>query len=201
MTFAPVVLIVRDGWGYSKIKKGNAIANAHTPNHTYYIKKYPTTLLEASGNAVGLPAGTQGGSEVGHLTMGAGRIVWQPLEKINRAIHSGHFFTNPILLQAGENCKKNNSAFHIMGLFSDQRWENLWETMAASKSEQKSIPVHHAIILLISSSMRKHLLQMSFTPVLFVSFKENIVVSLSERKLKELIPFGFPAANAVKILM
>ncbi len=120
MTFRPVVLIVRDGWGYSPEKKGNAIANAKVPNHNKYFNRYSSTLLDASGNAVGLPAGTQGGSEVGHLTMGAGRIVWQPLELINRAIRDASFFTNPILLQAAENCKKNNSAFHIMGLFSDQ---------------------------------------------------------------------------------
>src|SRR3989338_3109946 len=119
MTFKPVVLIVRDGWGYSPEKKGNAIAHAKVPNDTSYMKKYPTTLLEASGNAVGLPAGTQGGSEVGHLTMGAGRIVWQPLEHINRVIQDKSFFKNPALLKAAENCIKNNSAFHIMGLFSD----------------------------------------------------------------------------------
>lgn len=120
MTFHPVVLIVRDGWGYSENKKGNAIANANVPNHNMYIEKYPTTLLEASGDAVGLPKGTQGGSEVGHLTMGAGRVVWQPLELINRAIRDETFFCNKVLLAAAENCKKNKSAFHIMGLFSDQ---------------------------------------------------------------------------------
>ncbi len=120
MTFKPVVLIVRDGWGYSPEKKGNAIANAKVPNDNLYMKKYPSTLLDASGNAVGLPTGTQGGSEVGHLTMGAGSIVWQPLELINRTIRDGTFFENAVLLQAAENCRKNKSAFHIMGLFSDQ---------------------------------------------------------------------------------
>lgn len=120
MTFHPVVLIVRDGWGYSPDKKGNAIANARIPNHNTYLQKYPTTLLEASGDAVGLPKGTVGGSEVGHLTIGAGRIVWQPLELINRAIRDKTFFSNKVLLAATENCKKNTSAFHLMGLFSDQ---------------------------------------------------------------------------------
>ncbi len=120
MTFTPVVLIVRDGWGYSSQKKGNAIANAKIPNHNKYIKKYPTTLLNASGNAVGLPVGTVGGSEVGHLTIGAGRIVWQPLELINKAILDSSFFSNNVLLQAVENCKKNNSALHIIGMLSDQ---------------------------------------------------------------------------------
>ncbi len=119
MTFAPVVLIVRDGWGYSKVKKGNAIANAKLPHDAYYRKKYSTTLLNCSGNAVGLPKGTQGGSEVGHLTMGAGRIVWQSLEMINRAIADKSFFSNHALLGAIENCKKHDSALHLMGLFSD----------------------------------------------------------------------------------
>ena len=119
MTFAPLVLIVRDGLGFSEIKKGNAIANAKLPNDSLYRKKYPTTLLECSGNAVGLPAGTQGGSEVGHLTIGAGRIVWQSLEMIKRAIKDNSFFSNPILLDAIQNCKKHDSALHLMGLFSD----------------------------------------------------------------------------------
>lgn len=120
MVFRPVVLIVRDGWGYSPEKRGNAIALAKAPLHKLYVKKYPTTLLDASGNAVGLPHGTQGGSEVGHLTMGAGRIVWQPLENINRAIHDTSFFSNPVLLHAIEHCKKHTSSLHLMGLFSDQ---------------------------------------------------------------------------------
>lgn len=116
----PVLLIIRDGWGYAKEKKGNAIANAKVPNHKKWVKQYPTLLLEASGNAVGLPIGVQGGSEVGHLTLGAGRIVWQPLELINKAIQNKSFFKNKVLLQAIRNCKRNNSALHIMGLFSDQ---------------------------------------------------------------------------------
>ncbi len=120
MVFKPVVLIVRDGWGYSPAKIGNAIALAKVPNHNSYVKKYPTALLDASGNAVGLPKGTQGGSEVGHLTMGAGRIVWQPLELINRAIRDKSFFSNPVLLYAIEHCKKHQSSLHLMGLLSDQ---------------------------------------------------------------------------------
>jgi 2,3-bisphosphoglycerate-independent phosphoglycerate mutase len=115
-----VILIVRDGWGYSKEKKGNAVRNAKIPNNDFYEKNYPWTILSCSGNAVGLPDGTQGGSEPGHLTMGAGRIVWQPFEDINRKIRSGEFFRNKALLTAITNCKKNSSALHLMGLFSDQ---------------------------------------------------------------------------------
>lgn len=147
MSFTPVVLIIRDGWGYSKNKKGNAIANAVLPNHNYYTKKYPTLFLEASGNAVGLPHGIQGGSEVGHLTIGAGRIVWQPLELINRAIRDKSFFSNHVLLRALEKCKQNNSDFHIIGLFSDQGVHGTIEHIPpllemAKKHKLKNVFIH-----------------------------------------------------------
>jgi len=115
-----VILIVRDGWGYSEETKGNAIRQAKVPNDKLYMGKYQWTLLKCTGNAVGLPEGTQGGSEPGHLTMGAGRIVWQPFEEINQAIYNGNFYVNPALLGAVENCKKKGSALHLMGLLSDQ---------------------------------------------------------------------------------
>ncbi|MDD5162823.1 MAG: 2,3-bisphosphoglycerate-independent phosphoglycerate mutase [Candidatus ainarchaeum sp.] len=115
-----VILIIRDGWGYSKETKGNAVKAANVPNNNYYEKNFPMAILKCSGNAVGLPEGTQGGSEAGHITIGAGRIVWQPLELINRQIKSGKFFKNQALLSAINNCKKNNSALHLMGLFSDE---------------------------------------------------------------------------------
>jgi 2,3-bisphosphoglycerate-independent phosphoglycerate mutase len=114
-----VILIVRDGWGYSMNPYGNAIMEANTPNADRYLSEYPSALLKCTGNDVGNPDGMQGGSEVGHLTMGAGRIVWQPQEMINNAIKDGIFFTNPALLKAIENCKKNNVALHLAGLFSD----------------------------------------------------------------------------------
>jgi 2,3-bisphosphoglycerate-independent phosphoglycerate mutase len=115
-----VILVVRDGWGYSEETKGNAIRQAKAPNDTLYMEKYPWTLLKCTGNAVGLPERTQGGSEPGHLTMGAGRIVWQPFEEINQAIYNGNFYENPALLGAVENCKEKGSALHLMGLLSDQ---------------------------------------------------------------------------------
>lgn len=114
-----VILIVRDGWGYSENPYGNAIMEAKTPNSDKYLKEYPSALLKCTGQDVGNPVGSQGGSEVGHLTMGAGRIVWQPQEMINNAIKNNSFFTNPALLKAIENCKKNNSALHLAGLLSD----------------------------------------------------------------------------------
>jgi 2,3-bisphosphoglycerate-independent phosphoglycerate mutase len=115
-----VILVVRDGWGYSEESTGNAVRQAKVPNDTKYMKSYPWTLLKCTGNAVGLPDGTQGGSEPGHLTMGAGRIVWQPFEEINQAIYNGDFYENPALLGAVENCKQKGSALHLMGLLSDQ---------------------------------------------------------------------------------
>jgi 2,3-bisphosphoglycerate-independent phosphoglycerate mutase len=116
----PVVLIILDGWGIAKPGKGNAIYLAKTPNFDYFRKVYPYTELMASGNEIGLPEGNQGTSEQGHLTIGAGRIVWQPLEMINQAITTGEFFRKKEFLDAIENCKRNHSSLHIMGLTSDE---------------------------------------------------------------------------------
>lgn len=138
-TKRPIVLIIRDGWGFSKSKKGNAIAAANLPNTKHYETTYPTTLLQASGNAVGLPEKTQGGSEVGHLTMGAGQIIWQPLELINRAIRNKKFEKNKVLLEAMYKCKKNKRKLHITGLLSDQgvhaTTEHLFALLKLAKKE------------------------------------------------------------------
>ena len=115
-----VILIVRDGWGYTKEKKGNAVYLASTPNNDHYMETYPWTLLKCTGNAVGLPEGTQGGSEPGHLTMGAGRIVWQPLEMINRSIRDESFYQKKSFLEAVNHCRENGSSLHLAGLLSDQ---------------------------------------------------------------------------------
>ncbi len=142
-----VILIVRDGWGYTKEKKGNAAAHAATPNNDWFESEYPWTLLKCTGNAVGLPEGTQGGSEPGHLTMGAGRVVWQPFEAINRSIKSGEFFRNEALMKAVDNCRKKGSALHLMGLFSDEgihgTIEHLYALMElAKKNGLKKVFVH-----------------------------------------------------------
>ena len=113
-------MIIRDGWGYSESDYGNAIRAAKAPNDGYYSASFPSTILDVTGNAVGNPEGTQGGSEVGHLTIGAGRIVWQPYEMINRTIKDGSFFRNTVLLGAIENCRNKKSSLHLSGLFSDQ---------------------------------------------------------------------------------
>lgn len=111
---------MRDGWGYSEEKHGNAVYLARTPNNDRYMEEYPWTLLKCTGNAVGVPEGTQGGSEPGHLTMGAGRVVWQPLKKINRSIEDGSFYSNHALLDAVRYVNDKGSKLHLMGLHSDQ---------------------------------------------------------------------------------
>ena len=114
----PLLLAILDGWGYTKEKKGNAILAANTPILDSLMKKYPTSILKTSGEAVGLPKGQMGNSEVGHLNIGAGRVIYQDLLRINREIESKKFYTNSILLDSIENVKKYNSNLHIMGLFS-----------------------------------------------------------------------------------
>ena len=119
MSKKPVVLMILDGYGLNERTDGNAVALAKTPVMDDLMKKYPFVKGNASGMAVGLPDGQMGNSEVGHLNMGAGRIVYQELTRITKEIQDGTFFENPALLKAVENCKKNNSALHFMGLLSD----------------------------------------------------------------------------------
>jgi 2,3-bisphosphoglycerate-independent phosphoglycerate mutase len=119
MTDKRVVLIVLDGWGINKKKEGNAIASAHTPVFTHLMQDYAHTELQASGEAVGLPDGQMGNSEVGHLNLGAGRVVYQDSTRISKAIRDGEFFRNPALLSAMESVKQSNGSFHLMGLLSD----------------------------------------------------------------------------------
>ena len=115
----PVSLIILDGFGYTPDDNGNAIRAAKTPNIDKYFSQYPHNLIKCSGMDVGLPNGQMGNSEVGHTNIGAGRVVYQELTRITKAIEDGDFFTNEALVAAVENCKKNNSALHLMGLMSD----------------------------------------------------------------------------------
>jgi len=119
MTVTPVLLLILDGFGYSDDMTDNAIAQAETPNWDNLWKNYPHTLINASESFVGLPQGQMGNSEVGHLNMGAGRVVYQDLERINRSIATGEFFKNPILAEAVDTAKKADKALHIFGLLSD----------------------------------------------------------------------------------
>ncbi|MDD5541358.1 MAG: 2,3-bisphosphoglycerate-independent phosphoglycerate mutase, partial [Candidatus Marinimicrobia bacterium] len=91
----PIAIIIRDGWGYNENPKGNAVLAAKTPNIDSYKQKYPWTLLKCSGEAVGLPEGYQGSSEVGHLNMGAGRVVIQELKRIDDGLSDGSLFESP----------------------------------------------------------------------------------------------------------
>ena len=115
----PIVLTIMDGFGFNDQTVGNAIFTAKTPALDDIFANCPTTSIGASGMDVGLPDGQMGNSEVGHTNIGAGRVVYQELTRITKSISDGDFFTNPALLGAVENCKKNDSALHLMGLLSD----------------------------------------------------------------------------------
>ncbi len=112
-------LIIMDGYGLSKEKKGNAVGVDCSPYVRYLMNNYPTTQLDASGLAVGLPEGQMGNSEVGHLNIGAGRVVYQELTRITKSINDGDFFQNPALVAACDHVKKTNGKLHLMGLTSD----------------------------------------------------------------------------------
>lgn len=113
------MLVIMDGWGLGSVKTSDAIQNAQTPFVSSLYNQYPNTTLVTCGEAVGLPEGQMGNSEVGHLNLGAGRIVYQELERINVAIRNKTLHQNPAILDAIEYCKKNNKTLHLMGLVSD----------------------------------------------------------------------------------
>lgn len=118
MKKSPVMLIILDGFGLGKDYPGNAIKLANTPNIDRYFREYPNTTLEASGLAVGLPEGQMGNSEVGHLNIGAGRIVYQDFTRISKSIEEGEFFNKEEFLKAIEHAKNHNSKLHLIGLVS-----------------------------------------------------------------------------------
>ena len=115
-----VVLIIRDGWGDAKPGKYNAVSHAKTPNMDKYLAAWPHTQIEASGEQVGLPAGYMGSSEVGHLNMGAGRIVVQELKRLKDTIEDGSLFTSAPFAAAIDNCLQHHKALHLMGLVQDE---------------------------------------------------------------------------------
>ena len=115
----PVVLCIMDGFGYNPSDYGNAITAAKTPRLDDLMKNNPMTYIGASGMDVGLPDGQMGNSEVGHTNIGAGRVVYQELTRITKSIQDGDFFENSAFIGAIENCKKNNTALHLIGLLSD----------------------------------------------------------------------------------
>lgn len=119
MSKKPTVLMILDGFGLNDIVKANAVAEANTPVLDKLMKDYPFVKGYASGMSVGLPEGQMGNSEVGHLNMGAGRVVYQELTRITKEIEDGDFFKNEAFLKAVENCKENHSDLHLFGLLSD----------------------------------------------------------------------------------
>ncbi len=142
-----VTLIILDGFGIRKESFGNAIKSAGTPNLDKLLKKYPNTQLEASGLAVGLPEGQMGNSEVGHLTLGSGRISWQDLMKINKDIENNTFKDNKNLIKAFKHAEKNKSNLHLIGLLSDggvhSHINHLYAILeAAKKYNIKNVYIH-----------------------------------------------------------
>ena len=119
MKKTPIVLVILDGFGHSDDPEHNAIAKAKTPNWDTLNKKYPNTLINASESHVGLPSGQMGNSEVGHINIGAGRVIHQDIERINLSIKNKSFFLEPVLNKNFQSLKKNNKVLHIFGLLSD----------------------------------------------------------------------------------
>jgi 2,3-bisphosphoglycerate-independent phosphoglycerate mutase len=115
-SLAPVVLVILDGWGYREQTEGNAIATADTPIMDSLWQAYPHTLIETSGKAVGLPKGQMGNSEVGHLNIGAGRIVPQELVRISDAAEDGSLFSNDALVKLYQSVHERGSKLHLIGL-------------------------------------------------------------------------------------
>ena len=115
----PVALIIIDGWGHSVARDGNAIALADTPFYDELSAKYPSTLLEAHGSRVGLPAGVMGNSEVGHLNIGSGRVIRMDVSLVDHEIDTGEFFQNKVLSAAMDGARERGKALHLMGLISD----------------------------------------------------------------------------------
>jgi 2,3-bisphosphoglycerate-independent phosphoglycerate mutase len=144
----PVAVIIRDGWGINERKDGNAVATAKTPNMDAYKKQYPWSVLDCAGEAVGLPDGYQGSSEVGHLNMGAGRIVIQELKRIDDGLRTGELFELPKWKELVANWKKNCSRLHLLGLLQDEgvhaHQEHLFKIMRRARLEfpQGAIVIH-----------------------------------------------------------
>lgn len=146
----PVALIILDGFGLRDDVTGNAVAQANKPNYDRYWSTYPHTTLTASGEAVGLPEGQMGNSEVGHLNIGAGRIVYQDLTRISKSIRDGEFFDNETILGAVRHVKANSKKLHLYGLLSDggvhSHIEHLFALLELAKKEELEEVYIHAFL-------------------------------------------------------
>src|SRR5690606_24211817 len=117
--YRPVALIILDGWGIREMEHGNAVVQGNTPNYDRWLRTVERVVVDASGEAVGVPDGQMGNSEVGHLNLGAGRIVYQDLTRINLAFDRGEVFANEVLLETLSGVKKRGGKLHLLGLFGD----------------------------------------------------------------------------------
>jgi 2,3-bisphosphoglycerate-independent phosphoglycerate mutase len=146
----PVALIILDGFGLREEVHGNAVAQANTPNFDRYWATYPHTTLQAAGEAVGLPPGQMGNSEVGHLNIGAGRIVYQDLTRVNKDIREGAFYDNEVMLEAMRYVKIKGKALHLYGLLSDggvhSHIDHLFALLHLAKSEKVENVYVHAFL-------------------------------------------------------
>src|ERR1700688_1189519 len=135
----PLVLIILDGWGYRAETKANAIALARKPTYDRFLREYPNTLIHTSGPFVGLPEGQMGNSEVGHLNMGAGRIVHMEVTRIDLMIQNGEFFSHPVLVDAMKHARAGGRKLHLFGLLSDggvhSRQEHLYALLKMAQEQ------------------------------------------------------------------
>ncbi|HEY6010512.1 MAG TPA: 2,3-bisphosphoglycerate-independent phosphoglycerate mutase [Nitrospirota bacterium] len=150
MSDKQVLLIVLDGWGINLSREGNAVALAKTPTYTRIVNESPHTELSASGEAVGLPEGQMGNSEVGHLNLGAGRVVYQDSTRISKAIRDGEFFQNPVLIAAMDSVLRTGGNLHLMGLLSDggvhSRLDHLFAMLDLAKARGVANVFFHAFL-------------------------------------------------------
>ncbi|MGN4156071.1 2,3-bisphosphoglycerate-independent phosphoglycerate mutase [Staphylococcus auricularis] len=150
MAKQPTALIILDGFANRESEHGNAVKKAHKPNFDRYYNAFPTTQIEASGLDVGLPEGQMGNSEVGHMNIGAGRIVYQSLTRINKSIEDGEFFDNGVLNQAMDHVLDHDSALHVFGLLSDggvhSHYKHLFAILKLAKQRGVSQVYVHAFL-------------------------------------------------------
>src|ERR1700678_2082182 len=143
----PIVLTVLDGWGFRAETKGNAIALARKPNYDRLLRDFPNTLIQTSGPYVGLPKGQMGNSEVGHMNMGAGRIVHMDITRIDSMIANGEFFKQPLLIEAMERGRARN--LHLLGLLSDggvhSHIEHLYALLRMARQDKAARRPHHCL--------------------------------------------------------
>src|SRR6202142_3327326 len=140
----PLVLIILDGWGYRAETKANAIALARKPTYDRLLREYPNTLIHTSGPFVGLPDGQMGNSEVGHLNIGAGRIVQMDITRVDQLIASGEFFRQPLLLEAMERARGRQ--LHLIGLVSDGGVHSHLEHLFALLRMARENKVQHVFV-------------------------------------------------------